>query len=96
MDLPEGEPFSCSALPKSGRDGGPGMERNEAINSRLRTTGPMSATAMSATAMHIKIKVLMSIVVVVGVYEQVTAITIPCWTRTARSSSGCGPRVIGT
>lgn len=38
------------------------MERNDATNSRLRTAGPMSATAMSATAMHNKTNVLLSIV----------------------------------
>jgi len=46
-------------LPKIGRDGGPAMERNEATNTSLR----MIATAMSATAMHIKINVLLSIVI---------------------------------
>lgn len=61
-NLPEGDPFSCSALPKIGRDGGPAMDRKEAMNTRLRIKGPMIATAMSATAMHIKINVLLSIV----------------------------------
>jgi hypothetical protein len=78
-------------LPKIGRDGGPAKERNEATNTSLR----MIATAMSATAMHIKINVLLSIVIGVYIVLQLRGLTrqLPCCSRTARSSSGCGPRV---
>lgn len=52
--LPEGEPLSWSALPKTGSVGGPANVRNAAMNLRRRR----AASAISETATHIRINVL--------------------------------------